>query len=72
MRKLTHYLRTKFEAEDIKVGIGGKQFRVWRIPYAKIEESNIDMELGINMRQEKRKKEEEDLGHSIYKPELPY
>ena len=44
MRKLTHYLRTKFEAEDIKVGIGGKQFRVWRIPYSKIDESNIDME----------------------------
>lgn len=75
-RKLTHYLRTKFDGEDIRIFIGGKstkkQFRVWRIPYAKIEESNVDMGLGLKMREQKRKKEEEETGHSIYKPELPY
>ena len=71
-RKLTHYLRTKFEAEDIKISISGKQFRVWRVPYSKIEDSNIDKDLGLKMREQKRKKEEEETGHSIYKPELPY
>jgi hypothetical protein len=71
-RKLIHFLRSKFEGEHIKISVGGKQFWVWRIPYSKIEDSNIDMELGLNMRQEKRKKEEEETGHSIYKPELPY
>jgi hypothetical protein len=30
------------------------------------------MELGLNMRQEKRKKEEEKTGHSYLKPEVPY
>ena len=71
-RKLTHYLRTKFEAEDIKISIEGKQFRVWRVPYSKIEDNNIDKDLGLNMRQEKRKKEEEETGHSYLKPEVPY
>jgi hypothetical protein len=78
-RRLTHYLRTKFDGEDIRIFIGDKQtgtkkkqFRVWRIPYSKIEESNVDMELGLNMRQEKRKKEEEKTGHSYLKPEVPY
>ena len=71
-RRLTHYLRTKFDGNDIRIFIGGKQIRVWSIPYSKIEESNVDMELGLNMRQEKRKKEEEKTGHSYLKPEVPY
>ena len=64
-RRLTHYLRTKFDGEDIKISIGGKQFRVWKIPYPKIEESNIDMELGLKMREEK-------IANTKYKVEEPY
>jgi hypothetical protein len=64
-RRLTHYLRTKFDGNDIRIFIGGKQFRVWKIPYAKIEESNIDMELGLKMREKK-------IAKIKYKEEEPY
>ena len=71
-RKLVHYLRTKFDGDDIRIFIGGKQtgtkkkqFRVWKIPYAKIEESNVDMELGLKMREEK-------IAKTKYKDEEPY